>query len=69
MQGNNRTLEASELFEEEQRDRRIAMVRASLSGRGEEHCCDCGDPIDVARRMAMPNARRCFDCQEDHERR
>ncbi|RIV83023.1 hypothetical protein D2V17_14300 [Aurantiacibacter xanthus] len=45
------------------------MVRASLSGRGEEHCCDCGDPIDVARRMAMPNARRCFDCQEDHERR
>lgn len=32
-------------------------------------CIDCGDPIPPGRLAAKPNAPRCFDCQEDVEKK
>jgi len=32
-------------------------------------CIDCGEEIEPARLDAKPDARRCIDCQEIHERR
>ena len=31
-------------------------------------CIDCGDEIEEERRRLMPSARRCFVCQDKHER-
>lgn len=45
----------------------IAGVRARLLGHGAAACIDCGDAIERARRAAMPNARRCVDCQGVYE--
>ncbi len=64
----NRQVELSEQFEEEERARRIDAIRADLLHDGSDQCADCGDPIDVARRMAMPSATCCVDCQADRER-
>ncbi|HSN18976.1 MAG TPA: TraR/DksA family transcriptional regulator [Gammaproteobacteria bacterium] len=30
-------------------------------------CCDCGRPIGRRRLEAYPTAKRCRDCQEQHE--
>jgi phage/conjugal plasmid C-4 type zinc finger TraR family protein len=68
MDADNRALESAELLDEQQRDRAVARIRKDLELEGEAECRDCGDPIDVARRMALPSATRCFDCQEAHER-
>jgi RNA polymerase-binding transcription factor DksA len=31
-------------------------------------CDDCGSEMPFARLMALPHARRCLDCQAEHER-
>nr|WP_319491818.1 TraR/DksA C4-type zinc finger protein [uncultured Desulfobacter sp.] len=31
-------------------------------------CIDCGEPIPLARRKAMPGCCRCIPCQEAFER-
>lgn len=31
-------------------------------------CIECGDEIEAERRRLMPSARRCFICQDKHER-
>ncbi|MDS1638397.1 TraR/DksA C4-type zinc finger protein, partial [Escherichia coli] len=31
------------------------------------HCCECGDPIDERRRLAVQGCRTCASCQEDLE--
>jgi phage/conjugal plasmid C-4 type zinc finger TraR family protein len=33
-----------------------------------DECIDCGDDIPPARKAAIPDAARCLDCQERHER-
>ena len=43
------------------RQRRFEAVR------GLPHCCECAEPITETRRLA--GARRCVDCQRDHETR
>nr|WP_249517693.1 TraR/DksA C4-type zinc finger protein [Escherichia coli] len=30
-------------------------------------CCECGDPIDERRRLAVQGCRTCASCQEDLE--
>ncbi|WP_035692796.1 TraR/DksA C4-type zinc finger protein [Azospirillum halopraeferens] len=45
----------------------VAAVRARLAAAGASACTDCGDPIDPARRAALPSATRCFGCQSDRE--
>lgn len=41
---------------------------AALDAPGNEICADCGEPIPMDRRRAMPNAIRCIDCQAFAER-
>ncbi|WP_162534414.1 TraR/DksA family transcriptional regulator, partial [Escherichia coli] len=31
------------------------------------HCCECGDPIDERRRLAVQGCRTCASCQQDLE--
>lgn len=45
-----------------------AAVAAALAGEGSPVCTECGDPIEAARRRAMPSARLCLDCQSRAER-
>lgn len=73
MDFSERAIEASERFEEEQRDRAIQRARTANSPRanclkGDEFCSDCGEPIEIGRRMALPSATRCIGCQRAHER-
>jgi len=47
----------------------IARVRRKLAG-GEslEECEECGEPIPLARRMAMPGVRLCVECQQEADK-
>lgn len=59
----------AEILEHEERGRGVAAVRQKLAAAGADDCCDCGDPIEAARRAALPSAQRCLTCQQAHERR
>lgn len=54
---------------ERERDQAIAAIRALTQGDGQDDCISCADPIEEARRKAVPSARRCTTCQEAAERR
>jgi RNA polymerase-binding transcription factor DksA len=43
----------------------VAAVR--VSGTGATHCVECAEPISELRQRM--GARRCMDCQSDHELR
>lgn len=58
-----RSIERAEEFERLQRDAAVQRIRNSLVGLGEDFCLSCGDRIEEARRMALPSATRCVDCQ------
>lgn len=46
----------------------IKRAREQLPrGEGLSHCEECGDPIPVARREAMPGVRLCIGCQAKHD--
>ena len=47
----------------------IARVRRKLTG-GEslEECEECGEPIPLARRLAMPGVRLCIECQQEADK-
>ena len=47
----------------------IARVRRKLAG-GESlaECEECGEPIPLARRLAMPGVRLCIECQQEADR-
>ncbi len=51
---------------EELRDLDDAMKR--LREETIAHCSDCGKSIEFARLCAYPTAKRCIDCQRQHER-
>ncbi len=67
-EGSERLLEATGEFDRRQRERTIKRIREGLTLKGDAFCRDCGDPIDVARRMALPSATRCIECQTASER-
>lgn len=50
------------------REAGIARVRRRLDVQGPDECEDCGVLITPQRRIAMPSATRCVDCQGAHER-
>ena len=52
---------------EQEREQGIAKASKALSRAGSLTCARCGDEIDAARRLALPSARRCRDCQQDFE--
>lgn len=68
MQASERDIEVAEAAVEHERDRQVRRIREDLELSGETHCRECGDPIDVARRLALPSAKRCVDCQQAHEK-
>lgn len=41
---------------------------ARLDARGNEICADCHEPIPQERRLALPSAIRCINCQAWFER-
>ena len=49
-------------------DDAIARARSQLKqGPGLEHCEECGAPIPLARRQAVPGVRLCVACQQAHD--
>lgn len=56
-------------LEEADRIGGVALVRARLLGNGRPDCMDCGEDILPARLALVPNARRCKECQDDHDKR
>ena len=48
----------------------VARVRRKLEEAGEslEECEECGEPIPLARRLAMPGVRLCIECQQEADR-
>jgi len=44
-------------------------AQEALSAKGARYCADCGNEIAPARRLAMPSARRCLECQSAAERK
>ena len=67
MQTSERQLEAAERSISLLTDTRVAQIRGALCLKGDEHCNDCGDRIDVRRRLALPSAQRCIECQTKFE--
>ena len=57
---------ASEI-EELQRNTAIKMRRLNHQAISATHCCECGDPIDELRRLAVQGCRTCASCQEENE--
>lgn len=64
-----RGLERAEAYERLEKEGAIARIRGSLNGLGEEFCLTCGERIEEARRIALPSATRCIDCQSQLEAR
>ncbi|MBP2301293.1 TraR/DksA C4-type zinc finger protein [Azospirillum picis] len=46
----------------------VSVVRGRLTQVGSAACVDCDTAIPPARRVALPSATRCVDCQDRHER-
>ena len=68
-------MDAADVAQEEQDaelagqlDVAVKAARASLAGPGGEICADCGSEIPLQRRIAMPSAIRCVECQAFAER-
>ena len=47
----------------------VARVRRKLAGGPSlEECEECGEPIPLARRLAMPGVRLCIECQQEADK-
>ena len=53
--------------EHEDRERAIAAVRGRTGGVSSGTCKNCGEPIPLARQLAICGVQRCIDCQIRHE--
>lgn len=65
--------DAASEIEQRERDAALArhLARSAASMRGRQDvtdCEDCGEPIEVARRQALPGATRCAACAREAER-
>lgn len=47
----------------------VSRLQGKLVPSAISDCTDCGEPIEPARKRAMPSARRCISCQTKRERR
>ena len=50
-------------------DEGLYQAQQALAQAGCADCKDCDEPIAQARRLAVPSAQRCTDCQSLHEMR
>lgn len=47
----------------------VRLARSRLpAGPGDIHCRECGEMIPPARRLALPGARTCVECQSGLDR-
>ena len=69
MESTERQIEAAEAMVARERDQAVARIREGLCLKGDEFCIGCGEPIEPARRAALPSALRCIECQRAHERK
>lgn len=69
MDFGERQIEAAEAMVSREAASQVARIRAELAEQGEEICIDCDDPIGKARKLALPSAERCIDCQIVWERK
>ncbi len=49
--------------------RDIAAARQRIAAGTYGECTDCGTDIAYERLLAYPTAKRCIDCQREHEKR
>ncbi len=49
--------------------RDIAAARQRIAAGTYGECTDCGADIAYERLLAYPTAKRCIDCQREHEKR
>jgi len=58
--------DAAQRIDEDARERALATRLAGMHTRGcgTTCCIVCGDPIPVARRLAVQNCRTCVECQQ-----
>ncbi|MBD8109434.1 TraR/DksA C4-type zinc finger protein [Erwinia persicina] len=42
----------------------VGRIREMLQMPGDECCEECGEPIEAARRKALPSVKTCLTCQE-----
>lgn len=54
-------------IEEFQRNAALSAHQLNRNAVSAEHCEDCGDPIPVPRRAAVPGCQMCAECQERKE--
>lgn len=47
----------------------ILLLRAAVTGKGQEYCEDCGENLTPARRKAAPWAIRCVPCASVYEQK
>ncbi|EOY4661367.1 TraR/DksA family transcriptional regulator [Escherichia coli] len=60
-------IDSTSEIEELQRNTAIKMRRLNHQAISATHCCECGDPIEERRRLAVQGCRTCASCQEDLE--
>ncbi|EGQ5385090.1 TraR/DksA family transcriptional regulator [Escherichia coli] len=54
-------------IEELQRNLSLPKYKSDSNAPSATHCCECGDPIDERRRLAVRGCRTCASCQQDIE--
>jgi DnaK suppressor protein len=59
---------ASELEQERIRKSLVAIAIEMKAENPDIECIECGEEIEEERRRILPSARRCYLCQELHER-
>lgn len=69
MNFGNSLFDAAEIVAEQERQAGIDAARLDLKTMGSPECEDCPQLISRERRLAMPSAIRCVDCQARFERR
>lgn len=65
---SERDIERAEARVLQECDASLARNRGVVEAEGTSECVECGSEIEQARRAAAPFARRCIECQFDHEK-
>ncbi|WP_027143160.1 TraR/DksA C4-type zinc finger protein [Mesorhizobium sp. WSM3626] len=71
MKGGNAAVELAEARVEAERVAGVQRIQAAIRSAVDVTAspfCDCGERIPDARRQAVPNCTRCFDCETFIER-
>lgn len=66
---SSRQFDAASELEMAERETAIEKARMRMAGAGAAICRDCSEPIPRERRLAVPSAVRCIDCETLRELR